>query len=276
MLARVVRLGDRLQHIELAGTLLIPVHRAERSADHKMAGGLFRIYTRRILMSRQMTGRPAVLELGKNISPGRIVYKRGRSHLSGHTEALCKLFKLIHIALRAFEADFVHSVTRNYVEMNMLDGLPRSFAVVLENIEAIGVKSRFDVRSDLLDALDKFGERFTRRIETPFGMSFRDYECMPFRKRIYIEICQAYLIFVNFERRNLALGDSAKNTIVFNIPIISFKVQSAKVVCSSLRTAPGPLSDSRKYFSIFSKRTVPVRSTPKTDAFAKIGLSWPE
>jgi hypothetical protein len=62
----------------------------------------------------------------------------------------------------------------------MLDGLTGGFAVILENIEAVGVKSRFDVRSDLLDALDKFGERFTRRIEKPFGVSFRDYECMPF------------------------------------------------------------------------------------------------
>ena len=139
MLARVVRLGDRLQHIELAGTLLIPAHRAERSADHKMAGGLFRIYTRRILMSRQMTRRPAILELGKNISPGRIVYKRGRSHLSSYAQTLGERFKLIHVALRAFETDFVHSVTRNYMEMNMLDGLTGGFAVVLENIESVRV-----------------------------------------------------------------------------------------------------------------------------------------
>ena len=127
-----------------------------------------------------MTGRPAILELGKNISPGRIVYKRGRSHLSSHAQTLGERFKLIHVALRAFETDFVHSVTRNYVKMNMLNGLPRSFAVILENIEAVGIKSRFDVRSDLLDALYKFGERFTRRIEKSFGMSFRDYERMPF------------------------------------------------------------------------------------------------
>ena len=276
MLARVVRLGDRLQHIELAGTLLIPVHRAERSADHKMAGGLFRIYTRRILMSRQMTGRPAILELGENISPGWIVYKCGRSHLSGHTQTLCKRFKLIHVTLRAFKFYLVHSKARNNVEMNMLDGLTGGFAVILENIEAVGIKSLLDVSGNLLDTLDKSGKRFTRRIEKPFGVSLWNYESMTFGKRIYIEIRKTYLVFVNLERRNLALGDSAKNTIVFHIPIISFKVQSAKVVCSSLRTAPGPLSDSRKYFSIFSKRTVPVRSTPKTDAFAKIGLSWPE
>jgi hypothetical protein len=105
--------------------------------------------------------------------------------------------------------------------MNMLDGLPRSFAVILENIEAIGVKSRFDMRSDLLDALDKFGERFTRRIEKPFGVSLWNYESMTFGKRIYIEIRKTYLVFVNLERRNFALGDSAKNTIVFHVPIIS-------------------------------------------------------
>jgi len=99
----------------------------------------------------------------------------------------------------AGELDLFLSVSRNDVEVDVHDGLPRGFTVVLEDVESVAGKCLFQVVGDFLHTGDECGKRLVGSIQKAAAVFLGDNKGMSLGEGVDVQIGEHKLVFIDLE-----------------------------------------------------------------------------
>lgn len=122
--------------------------------------------------------------------------------------------------------------------MEVADGLPGVFAVVLQDVESIAGQGGLEVGRHLLHARDDGGENIVAGIEQSSRMGLRDHEGVALRKGIDVEVGEHEVVLVDLEARYLAVGDRAEDAVVPHLRTPGHRTSSRGTRRRSCASAP--------------------------------------